>query len=106
MNPLNEERSPLARRLREARSEKGFSQKQLGILIGIDPSSASPRINQYESGKHLPDYRIAVRLADCLDIPVTYLYAADDLLAQMILAFSELPAKKQVKSLIAVQKML
>ena len=82
---------------------KGVSQKGLGILIGIDPSSASPRINQYESGKHMPDFRIAARLAECLDVPVTYLYAEDERLAAMILAFSSLPPRKQARVLKAVR---
>ena len=96
-------RSPLARRLRDARTAKGMSQRQLGILIGIDPSSASPRVNQYESGRHVPDFRIAERLADCLDVPVTYFYAEDERLAEMILAFEALPQRKRVKALRAVQ---
>ena len=72
-------------------------------MVGIDPSSASPRVNQYESGKHLPDFRIAARMADALEVPVTYLYAEDDRLAEMILAFCALGAKKQIEMLEAVQ---
>ena len=102
---LGEERSPLARRLRQARSEKKISQTQLGILIGIDPSSASPRINQYESGKHLPDFKIATRLAECLDIPVTYLYAADEQLAELVLTFHSLSKQKRHKLLKLIQTM-
>ncbi len=103
MNVSRIARSPLARRLREARVLKGLSQKSLGILIGIDPSSASPRINQYESGKHLPDFKIAERLAESLDISVTYLYAEDDRLARLILAFDALPTRKQTMVLKAVE---
>ena len=51
-----EERSVVARRLKEARVRAGLSQKQLGIKAGIEEFSASPRINQYERGKHTPDY--------------------------------------------------
>ena len=93
----------MARRLREARNAKGISQKGLGILIGIDPSSASPRINQYETGRHVPDFRIAERLADTLEVPVTYLYAEDDRLARLILAFMALPARKQTQALKAIE---
>lgn len=84
---------------------KDISQKQLGILIGIDPSSASPRINQYEQGKYLPDFRIAARLAESLDVSVTFLYAEDDRLAQLILAFTPLSATKQTAALKAVQSL-
>lgn len=41
-----EEKSVLARRLRAAREARGVSQKQLGILAGIDQFVASARINQ------------------------------------------------------------
>ena len=55
--------------------------------MGIDQFSASPRINQYEKGKHVPDFETTARLAKALMIPVTYLYADDDELADLILAF-------------------
>lgn len=97
-------RSPLARRLREARTAAGISQRTLGIEIGIDPSSASPRINQYETDKHRPNFEVARRLAERLAVPVTYLYAEDDRLAAMILAFSALTSSQQSRALKAVQE--
>jgi transcriptional regulator with XRE-family HTH domain len=80
--------SVVGNRLREARGRLGISQKQLGIKAGFDPSVASPRINQYETGKHVPDVQTAQRLADVLRVPAPYLYAKDDLLAAWILAYS------------------
>lgn len=62
----------------------GISQKQLGIAAGIDEFSASPRINQYEKGKHQPDYGTVTRLAAVLKVPPPYFYAEDDKLAQLI----------------------
>jgi len=44
-----------AKRLREACEAVGISQKQLGILAGIDEFGASAWINQYKRGKHIPD---------------------------------------------------
>ena len=79
--------SPIAERLSFARKAKGISQKQLGILAGIDEFSASPRINQYEKGKHVPDFATAQRLAEVLSIPVTYLYADEDEMAKFIWLF-------------------
>lgn len=87
--------SPIANRLRSARTKKGISQKQLGILAGIDQFSASPRINQYERGKHVPDYATTARLANALSVPVTYFYADVDELAELILLFSNATKKKQ-----------
>lgn len=80
----------IAKRLREARLKADLSQRQLGILAGIDEFSASPRINQYEKGKHVPDCLTAERLAKVLDVPEPYLYCRDDLLAQLILRLSRL----------------
>ena len=79
-----EEKSVLARRLRAAREARGVSQKQLGILAGIDQFVASARINQYERGKHVPDLQTAQRLATELKVPVSYLYESDDDLAELI----------------------
>ena len=79
--------SVVGHRLREARERLGISQKQLGIKAGLDPSVASPRINQYETGKHVPDIQTAQRLAEVLGVPAPYLYAQDDLLAAWILAY-------------------
>ena len=89
-------KSPIAERLRQARSVKEVSQKSLGILAGIDQFSASARINQYEQDKHVPDYSTAKRLADSLDIPVTYLYADDDELAELILLLAKASKRKRV----------
>lgn len=75
-------------RLREARERAGISQKQLGIKAGLDPSVASARINQYETGKHLPHVSTAQQLAKVLGVPTPYLYADDDALAAWILAYA------------------
>ena len=80
----------VGRRIREARLRAGLSQKQLGIKAGIDELVASPRVNQYERGKHAPDFSTAERLAKVLDVPVPYFYAKEDHLADWILAFLEL----------------
>ena len=80
----------VGRRIREARLRAGLSQKQLGIKAGIDEFVASPRVNQYERGKHAPDFSTAERLAKVLGVPVPYLYAREDHLADWILAFREL----------------
>jgi transcriptional regulator with XRE-family HTH domain len=88
-------KSPVGNRLREARLAQGISQKALGILAGIDEFSASARINQYERGKHVPDYSIAKRLARALDVPVTFLYADDDELAELTVLFSRIGKKSR-----------
>jgi transcriptional regulator with XRE-family HTH domain len=82
--------SIVAKRLKEARSRAGISQKQLGIKAGIDDFTASARINQYERGKHMPDLQTVTRLAAVLQIPVPYFYCQDVELADVIVKFSAL----------------
>lgn len=73
-----------AMRLGLARKEKGISQEKLGILAGIDESSASARMNQYERGKHIPDFLVASKIAQVLELPAAYFYMEDDVLAEII----------------------
>lgn len=73
-----------AMRLRLARKARNLSQERLGILAGIDESSASARMNQYEKGKHTPDFLMASQIASVLDVPAAYFYIEDDQLAEII----------------------
>ena len=61
-------------RLKEARNKMKISQKDLGIKIGIDPSSASGRMNHYETGRHMPDLATLKKLATELNVPVNYFF--------------------------------
>jgi len=65
-------------RLKTARIRAGLSQEKLGKLAGIDPTSASARMNQYERGKHAPDYRLMCKVAEILDMPVSWFYTEDE----------------------------
>lgn len=76
-----------SRRLRQARLSRGFSQKSLGIEIGLDPGVASTRLNRYEQAVHLPDFQTLERLATALSVPLAYLFAEDDELSEVILKF-------------------
>lgn len=82
----------------------GLSQKQLGILAGLDEFVASTRINRYEVGVHEPDLGTAAHMAAAASVPLAYLFADEDLLAQMILSFSRLPAAKQVALLEKIEE--
>lgn len=97
-----EGKATFARRLREAREAVGISQKQLGVLAGIDQFVASARINQYERGKHVPDLLTAQRLAAELKVPVSYLYEPDDNLAALLRIAGRLPSHKMRKLLKAL----
>lgn len=86
------------------REKRKLSQKQLGIDAGIDPSAASPRMNQYETGKHRPDPNMTERLCQVLGVPVAYLYCEDDELAQIIASYSRLSddEKRKILEIIAL----
>lgn len=80
----------LIKRLKEARRRAGLTQEKLGILAGLDEASASTRINQYEKGKHAPNFETVCNLAKVLNVPVSFLYTPEDDLAQFILLFGSL----------------
>ena len=87
--------SPLPHRLKAARKAKKISQKNLGILAGIDEFSASSRMNHYEKGKHFPDYDTLHRIASILDVPVPYFYCIDDQMADLIVAYGRMMPERQ-----------
>ena len=81
--------------MNEARLAAGISQKQLGIAAGIDEFSASPRINQYERGVHVPDFATLERLALVLNVPTPYFYTRDEALAKLILRYGQMSATEK-----------
>lgn len=88
------DRSPLGKRLKEARMAKGISQKKLGVLAMIDEFTASARMNQYENSKHAPDYLSLKRIAGVLELPPAYFYAEEDDLAEVIKLYCSLSKQK------------
>lgn len=92
---MDSEPPVVARRLKEARQRLGMSQYALGVAAGIDEMSASPRVNQYERGKHAPDFQMARRLAAVLNVPTAYLYAEEDDLAEALLVLGVLSPEKR-----------
>jgi len=77
----------LPHRLKEARLRAGLSQQKLGILAGIDEATASARMNQYERGIHTPDFALACRLAEVLEVPACYFYTVEDDLAEVVVGW-------------------
>ena len=84
-----------ALRLAQARKRAGLSQRQLGVLADLDPTVASPRINQYERGKHEPQLKTAKRLAEVLGIPPAFLYTDDEVLAELLLRWNGLTLRQK-----------
>jgi transcriptional regulator with XRE-family HTH domain len=81
--------------LKQARQLSGLSQKALGVAAGFDEFVASPRMNQYERGVHMPDYATAQRLAGALAVTTAFLFADDDDIARLLLRLSRLPARER-----------
>ncbi|MDP4487669.1 helix-turn-helix transcriptional regulator [Pseudoalteromonas piscicida] len=97
--------SPTPLRLKEARKAAGYTQQQLGIALGMEPNTASARMNQYEKGKHAPDFTTMKRIADELGVPVAYFYCEEGQLAELLLLSHKLN-EEQLSDIISNIKLL
>ncbi|EKZ9180006.1 helix-turn-helix domain-containing protein [Vibrio vulnificus] len=97
--------NPIPIRLKEARKKAGITQKDLGVRIGMEPSSASGRMNHYEKGRHTPDISTLKRIADALGVPLNYFFCEDEQSAELACLISNL-TKLQQKDLITYLKNL
>ena len=86
-------------RLKEARQKAKLSQKALGVRIGMDESSASPRMNQYEKGKHTPDISTLKAIADELGVPLSYFFCEDEVSAELSVNLNKLSQADKQKVL-------
>ncbi|WP_063662019.1 helix-turn-helix domain-containing protein [Aliivibrio fischeri] len=78
-----ERENPIPKRLKEARQRAKITQKELGIRIGMEESSASGRMNHYEKGRHTPDVSVLQRMAKELNVPLSYFFCESDSLAEL-----------------------
>ena len=83
--------SPLPVRLKSARTKAGLSQRELGIRIGLEPSSASSRMNHYEKGRHTPDLHTIKRIAEELNLPLCFFFCEEDDIANLVVYIHNLP---------------
>ncbi|MGI9920185.1 helix-turn-helix domain-containing protein [Vibrio owensii] len=94
--------NPITERLKQARKKAKLSQKALGERIGMDESSASARMNQYERGKHTPDVQTLKLIADELGVPLNYFFCEDESSAELaciVSQMTEIEKKKLIASL-------
>lgn len=70
-----------------------------------DKANGSVRINRYEQQVNRADMDTAAALAKALDVPVAYLFAADDDQAELLLAFDKLSRGERSKLLGLAQQM-
>ena len=87
------------------RATPSVSVKQLGIRIGIDPASASARMNRYELGKRVPDLDLIERLAAELDLPAAFFYAEGDDEAELLVKFHRLKGRERETALTFVSEL-
>lgn len=86
--------SVFGRRLKQARTRAELPQDRLGVLIGLDEGSSSARMSRYESGRHEPPYKVALRIAEVLQVPVAYFYCDRDDLAELLCVAGKLEVQK------------
>ncbi len=99
MPRLSDPSSLFGRRLRAARSRAGIPQDKLGVIIGLDEGSSSARMSRYETGVHEPPFATALNLAEVLKVPVAYFYCDDDRLAEFLIQYESLDARRKNKVL-------
>lgn len=99
-------KTPIPERLKQARTRKDMTQQKLGELLGLDPNNASARMNQYERGKHSPDFTTIRRVSEILDVPVAYFYCEDDVEAEIAEAVHHLDAEQKQHLLSFIEKLI
>ena len=90
-------KNPIPLRLKEARKKAKLSQKALGVRIGMDEGSASPRMNQYEKGKHTPDVQTLKLIADELGVPLSYFFCEDEISAELVCLLQRLSRAEKIE---------
>ena len=88
-------KSPFPRRLRAARKRAGLTQEQAAAKAGIDEYSASARMSQYETGKHVPHFETVKRFAAALGVPTEYFYTVDERTAEFLLLWHGLSSVRR-----------
>lgn len=99
-------RSIFAQRLKAAREDAGLTQKELGMSVGLPQETAAVRINRYEKAVHDADLATARRIAQSLGVPLAFLYADTDVLAEAILTLGLLSKSEQRKAVVDLKARL
>jgi transcriptional regulator with XRE-family HTH domain len=58
--------------------------EQVGVMIGLEVSSARARISRYETGEHDPSEATAQKIAGVFGVPLAYFYCTDEQLGDII----------------------
>lgn len=76
-------------RLKSARNKAKLTQEKLGVLAGLDESTARSRVSQYESGTYSPNFDMVCQFARVLNVPECYFYIINDEFAEQVVALYE-----------------
>jgi transcriptional regulator with XRE-family HTH domain len=77
-------------RLRQLRNQSELSQEQVGVMIGLEESSARARISRYETGEHDPSEATALKIAEVFGVPLAYFYCNDQRLGDIIRCYDRI----------------
>lgn len=91
--------NPIPARLKAARKKAKITQKDLGVAIGMEESSASGRMNHYEKGRHVPDIGTLSRMAEELNVPLHYFFCKDEISAELVCLIDKLSDEEKQKLL-------
>ncbi|NCC27818.1 MAG: XRE family transcriptional regulator [Gammaproteobacteria bacterium] len=83
--------SPIfGQRLRQLRNQSELSQEKVGVMIGLEESSARARISRYETGEHDPSEATALKIAEVFGVPLAYLFTPDQRLGDIIRCYDRM----------------
>lgn len=84
---------------------RDVSQRALGAMLGMTKKNGSVRINRYEQQTSRADMDTAAEMAVALNVPLAYLFAESDELAEWILAFGKLAPEERDEVLTKAKKL-
>lgn len=96
--------NPIPARLKTARTKAGITQRELGIRIGMEPGSASGRMNHYEKGRHVPDIDTLKRMADELGVPLNYFFCENETTAELAYLIANMTEEQQAELIATLKK--
>lgn len=102
--PSVRNQNPLPARLKAARTKLGISQKELGQRIGMDPGTASSRMNHYEKGRHMPDYDTLERMAKELGVSVAYFFCQTESAAELVKLIESMSEEQRMALLESIRE--
>ncbi|MFS8461108.1 helix-turn-helix transcriptional regulator [Xanthomonas campestris pv. raphani] len=80
------------------------SQRALGLKMGLEKHVAANRVNRYESQARGIDLDGLGKLAEVLQVPMAYLVAEDEAMADAVLALAQLSPEQRAKAVASLLK--